>query len=343
MLLVGCQPAGKATGRYARMKPPQPVPAKHTASLPITDDIEAMPSVAVILVNYGAIETTMACIRSLQHLAYSASALSIWVVDNGSTPPQQLTLDDVSGPFAVHTIRCEVNNGFSAGNNIALRELRALPHPPDLVWLLNNDALVFPDTLHHLVQCSQQQPVPSLIGGIICHPDGEFQQVATQINLWTGSSKGYSLTEALETQQVDSLSGACMLAPFSVIERIGLMPEHYFLYFEDVAYCLMAKQAGIPCKVTALANVSHVMGCTTNAIPEKRSYYYHRNRWLVCWTFAHILQRMTLVSYGIFRLVRSMVKAKLDPAMQREHLVLWLALCDAITGVTGPCPHPQLK
>jgi N-acetylglucosaminyl-diphospho-decaprenol L-rhamnosyltransferase len=311
-----------------------------------------LPTVAVVLVNYGAMCTTHACIASVQRLHYPPKALTIWVVDNGSQPEEYVCTQATQGPFAVHGLRAVQNNGFSAGNNVAIAPLLAGQHgpPPAYIWLLNNDALVQPDTLANLVAFSQRQPTPALVGGVITYPDGHFQQVATRINLWTGSSKGYDLAAVAPSSAtgapapwVDSLSGACMLVPQAVFQAVGLMPEAYFLYFEDVAFCLAARQAGYPCVVAPLAVITHVMGATTNAIPQQRSYYYYRNRWRVCWQFGHGAQRATLVAYGVFRWVRSMVKAQFYPASRSDHHVLWLALCDAITGVTGPCPHPQLQ
>jgi GT2 family glycosyltransferase len=299
------------------------------------------PRVAVVLVNYQANQATQQCLQSLAMLDYPPALLDIWVVDNGGHDWATLAAITTAGPFAVTPIQVVPNQGYSAGNNAAIRQ--ALQAPVDAVWLLNNDTQVMPETLQALVSQWQTHQADCLVGGVLYYPDGQFQQVATRINLWTGSSKGYTLHDALSCAQVDSLSGACMLIPRSVLDRIGLLPEAYFLYFEDVAFCLAAKQQGIPCVISPVATVRHSMGYCTNAIPQQRSYYYDRNRWQVCWRFGHPAQRASLVAYGVYRVLRSKVKALLNPALRGAHAVLRLALNDALTGVTGPCPYPHLK
>jgi GT2 family glycosyltransferase len=201
---------------------------------------------------------------------------------------------------------------------------------------------VYPDTLNALVAHYTQSAHPTLVGGVLYHPDGQFQQVATQVNLWTGSSKGYTLAELEKSPQVDSLTGACMLIPKAVFNAIGLLPEKHFLYFEDVAFCLSARRAGFTCVVAPEARISHALGLTTNAMPERRSYYYHRNRWQVCWQFGHGLQRVCLIGYGGVRLLRSMVKVITRSSYAPHHRVFMLALGDALKGVSGPCPHRVL-
>jgi N-acetylglucosaminyl-diphospho-decaprenol L-rhamnosyltransferase len=319
------------------------------------------PCVDIILVNYRNLAATQVCLAHIAALNYPSAQLTVWVVDNGGHDWAVLhTLTQV-GNITVKPLCSEQNGGFGAGNNVALRHIMAAyssddtsnDHPTEkLIWLLNNDTQPTPDSLQQLLSkwraCCQQGQSLVMVGGLITHPDGQFQQVATHVNRWTGSSKGYQLAQAMARPHVDSLSGACMLIPHSVIQRIGLMPEDYFLYFEDVAYCLQAQQAGVVCVIAPLALIAHAMGSTTNAIPQTRSYYYLRNRWHVIWQYATWPQRVTLSVYGVIRWVRSIIKAFLcTSAGQHErqvaHQVFMLALTDALKGVTGPCPHPQLR
>jgi GT2 family glycosyltransferase len=147
------------------------------------------PRIAVILVNYRAWSATLACLNSLALLDYPANRLTVWVVDNGGDNWSNVSQLNQIGPFKVFPLLEKHNLGYSAGNNAAIRQ--ALPQA-EAIWLLNNDTLVKPDTLQALVnrwqQAVQKIGKPVLVGGVIHHPDGRFQQVATRVNLWTGSS-----------------------------------------------------------------------------------------------------------------------------------------------------------
>lgn len=290
-----------------------------------------MISIAVILVNYGQAQATLACIHSLwaQQLPKNCQLLPV-VVDNASPDNSIAQLEAFlqENPQAFLLVKTTQNTGFSGGNNAGIQAI--LPKNPDYIWLLNNDTQVCPDTLSQLLACSQKHP-NSLIGPVLRYPNGQFQQVGIRVNTWTGSLKGYpEPTQNTLPYVVDSLSGASMWFSRKLFEQLGPMPEALFLYVEDVAYCLKARQLGFTCVVCPSATVAHDMGTTTNAQTQRRAYYYQRNRLWVLWRAAYWWQKPIFALYTLYRLLRMALKGP------KAVGAFWRSCYDAMCSRLGP-------
>ena len=98
-------------------------------------------SVAVVIVNYGTADLTIAAVRSVLTRDHGGRPVEVHVVDNASPGDDAARLAGVFGDEASVTLWPEtVNHGFGGGNNVALRALLAREMPPDYVFLLNPDA-----------------------------------------------------------------------------------------------------------------------------------------------------------------------------------------------------------
>jgi N-acetylglucosaminyl-diphospho-decaprenol L-rhamnosyltransferase len=315
----------------------------------VTDATVNRGHVAVVLLNFQASAETLACIQSLQAQAYRN--WSLWLVDNASGDDEQAQLSAAvdrvhqTGRYS-QWFPLRDNRGYSAGNNVALRAIASDTHaaiapytdPPRWVWLLNNDTTVAPDALSRLVQRADERQ-NTWVGPVLYDTAGQFQQAGIRFNAWTGSARGIKPTEL--TQPFDALSGASLLLPVSALATVGLLPESYFLYFEDVAWCLTAARQAAPNRyrmgVCPDARVYHAGGATTGRKPRTRDYYYERNRMVTTWRFASMLQKVTLLVYTGFRLLRTALKAITRARYRHALAVQGLALYDAATGRMGPC------
>jgi GT2 family glycosyltransferase len=105
--------------------------------------------------------------------------------------------------------------------------------------LLNNDTIVDKKFLKELIEAGESDKEIGILGPI----GGKINWLYT---------KGIHVTK-----NNDYISGVCMLVKRSVIEKIGLMPEEYFLYFEDVDWCLRARKAGYKCVLVPEAKIWH--------------------------------------------------------------------------------------
>lgn len=312
-----------------------------------------MPAVTVALLNYGEPEATLACVASLQALDYSGP-LRLVVVDNASPDESVKVLNRwlSKHPGAFELRELKQNLGFSGGNNVVLGEVigRMPANPAELpqrqyVWVLNNDANVEPGSLRALVEDAETRHragAPALVGSLVCNPNGTYQQAGIQLNLWTGRATGYEEAHVANGMPVDALSGASLLISDDIIHRIGLLDPAPFLYFEDVEYSLRAKQAGITSYLVTGSRVFHAQGTTTGKHPERRAYYYERNRLYVMWRHAGSpWHRLVLVLYTVYRWLRTGLQALLKPSAKRrtQWRVSSLAIWDAMTGRMGACRH----
>ncbi|MBA7618474.1 hypothetical protein ES703_25801 [subsurface metagenome] len=149
------------------------------------------------------------------------------------------------------------NPGFAGGMNIGIK--KALKQKADYILLLNNDTIVDKNFLKELIEVGESDKEIGILGPI----GGEINWLYT---------KGIHVTK-----NNDYISGVCMLVKGSVIEKIGLMSEEYFLYFEDVDWCLRARKAGYKCVLAPEAKIWHKVSSSTKAESFSYIYYHFRN------------------------------------------------------------------
>jgi GT2 family glycosyltransferase len=214
--------------------------------------------VACILVNWNGWRDTVACVESLLRSDYSN--LSILVVDNGSSDDSVPQLQ-AAFPW-LEILNAGANLGFAAGNNVGIEI--ALKRGAIYVWLLNNDTIVDPHTLTALVSAAESDPSLGEIGSVL-HYAHEPTRVQAwgggKINLWTGMSRHYH--GPVEADQLDFLTAASVLVPAAVLRQVGLLDDHYFMYWEDADLSLRIRAAGWKLGVAPNATLRHKEGGST--------------------------------------------------------------------------------
>lgn len=203
--------------------------------------------VAIILLNYCGTEDTLACIESLEKIDYKS--FDIIIVDNDSPDDsyERLKKELEGGKHIL--IKAAGNDGFAKGNNIGIDY--AMEAGYDYVLLLNNDTLVEENFLTELVRCYEEHENSGIVGAKILY-EGKRNYI------WYGGGEidfkrfygfHYGIEEEDtglydEEKEIDFITGCVMLIGREVIEKIGGLPEGYFMYFEDVDYCIRVKEAG---------------------------------------------------------------------------------------------------
>lgn len=232
-------------------------------------------SSTVILVHYGAADTTRRCLDSLA--IQEGASQSVIIADHGPGLPLGDHLQDHPSFHNFRILRRE-NLGFGAGCNAAAEA--AFSAGAQWVWFLNNDAVLDAPVLTQLLEIAQQYPLVDLWG--TTQKDGDRNIGADKLPRWfptpsfstqnmVGLPKGCRQLGARET-----LSGASVLVSRAAWERMGPWPEWCFLYWEDVAWCLKAHEAGIPMVMTDL-EIIHSRNTTTGHHSPMTTYYGVRN------------------------------------------------------------------
>lgn len=192
------------------------------------------PDVSVVIVLWNAAHLTLRCLRALQ--TTRGPSLEIIVFDNGSTDETAALLERVEG---IRVIRSADNLGFLLGCN------RGAEHATGrAILLLNSDAFVRPETLETALATLDSAPDIGAVGARLLLPSGQLQEAGSIV--WSdGSALGYARNaapdafEAMFRRDVDYCSGAFLLTPRSLWEKLGGLEEAFApAYYEETDYCL---------------------------------------------------------------------------------------------------------
>lgn len=222
-------------------------------------------------------------LRAVASLAGSAPRPSIVVVDNGSPPADRDRLQ--SGlPADVSFVDSGENLGYAGGNNLGIAV--ALKAGADFVWILNPDVVVEPEALGYLLAAAASHPHAGIIGSrLLRGRDDEVWFNGGEI-VWSrggatrhlGMGKSDHELPALGPSVVDYVTGAAMLVRSEVFADAGLLPEDYFLYFEETDFSVRARLAGWAAMIEPRSRVRHFKR-SSGALPQPYFvYYFIRNR-----------------------------------------------------------------
>ncbi len=191
----------------------------------------------VIILNFNNGKDIVACSQSLIK-AYSK--INIVIVDNASTDNSLQSIISLKYEELM-IIKNKKNLGFAKGVNKGIRF--ALKKGAERVLLLNPDTEVDKGFLEPLLLNKAD-----IVGPIIKFKrKGEWlYDFGGKVNFWLGrtSHNEYPKNIIRNIKKADYLSGCCLLIKRRVFEKIGLLDERYFLFFEDADFCLKAKKAG---------------------------------------------------------------------------------------------------
>jgi GT2 family glycosyltransferase len=245
----------------------------HAAPLPKT-----RPSVFIVVLNWNGLSDTLECLEAVGHLDYPNR--HVVVVDNGSTDG---SADAIAAGYPSATlIRLGENLGYTGGVNAGLQH--AIQNGADYVWLLNNDAVVTPDSLTQLLALAERHPRVGLLSPIIRYYDKphDIQFAGTLVEEPPARVPHIHFLEAGAALAGDFvLVGTALLVRSTVVTVIGLLDDRYFAYCEDWDYSLRAHAAGFELAVLPSAIVFHKSAGSLGHHSPLKEYLMVRNRYLV--------------------------------------------------------------
>ena len=207
-----------------------------------------MRKIYAIILSWNNYNDTKECIASLLSSDYPIH--SAIIIDNGSQDNSvEMLYKQFREDHRVHFLLNESNLGFAAGINPGIQA--ALKGGADYIFIVNNDAIVHPQAIGHLIKAAEEEKSAGIVGPRI------FYRKSPE-RIWLGGGyfsylkAGVIVPEknklvksfSLEKREVSFLTGCAMLIRREVFERIGLFDEDYFFYCEDLDFCLRARRAG---------------------------------------------------------------------------------------------------
>jgi GT2 family glycosyltransferase len=209
-----------------------------------------------IVVNWNGWSDTQQCLQSLVRQNYPD--LQIIVVDNGSSDDSVVRIKEAYPD--INLIELTENVGFAKGNNAGIR--CALSKGADYLWLLNNDTICPPDTATKLVQKFRSSAAKiGAVGSVLYYLDHP-----AQIQAWGGGHINtlFAYSSHFTCPQTyghnDFITFASVLISKEALLSVGSLDERYFMYFEDVDYCLQLKKASFSLAVAEDTAVLHKEG-----------------------------------------------------------------------------------
>ena len=252
----------------------------------------------VVIVNYRTASLTIDCLRSLRDEVSSIPGARVIVTDNASG---DRSVDDIAAAIAtnqwsgwVQLLPLDHNGGFAYGNNSAIRPMLQSADPPDYVLLLNPDTLVREGALRELLKFMDEHSTVGIAGSRLENPDTTPQRSAFRfpgICSEIESGLRIGIVSRLLAQRVVAppapreqcptnwVAGASMIIRKAVLDSIGLLDESYFMYFEEVDFCLRARDAGWACWYVPQSRVVHLVGQSSGVTDTKRANHRRPSYW----------------------------------------------------------------
>ena len=241
--------------------------------------------ISIILVNYNGKEYNDQCIGSLLESTIS-DRIQIVVVDNASADG---SLEALNGRYAcdkrVHLIALDKNYGFSKANNEGIRW--SMKQGIEYFLLLNNDTEVEPHTLENMLNCHLRTRgivVPKVLYAdrrdTIWCAGGDFTPVVKK-----AVQRGLNQKDAGQYDRsgiCGFANGCAMLLSKEIVDKIGLLDERFFLYYEDTEYSMRAVANGVSIGYCADAVVYHKVSGSTKGNEKPANAYYITRNWLLC-------------------------------------------------------------
>lgn len=229
--------------------------------------------VFVIILNYGQFKTTQDCVKSI--FDQEKDFAKIIVVNNDK---EKISVNDFAENRQLEVINNKRNVGFAAGVNIGIKH--ALSEGADAVFLLNNDAKIKKALLPILIKDLQDHGEVGIVGPAI-----EFRKdrktlydLGGYINPFVGRTSHRNV-EKINTHQLvypQYISGCCMLIRREVFEKIGYFDDRFFLYYEDVDFCLRTAKKKWKIALDPTAVLFH--GLSKSIGKSSRITIYHQTR-----------------------------------------------------------------
>lgn len=275
-----------------------------------------MIEISIITINYNGLSDTCALIETIPF----NENLEVIVVDNASRN-QEVETDTISKRFPyVKVIKSKQNLGFAGGNNLGIKAARG-----KYLFFINNDTIFKDFNIQALIDRLESSPTI----GVVCPKirfawgNNPIQFTGyTPLSLITVRNQAIGYGEEDQGQydiphSTPYAHGAAMMIKREAIDKVGLMPECFFLYYEELDWSMMFTRAGYEIWYEPQCTIFHKESQATGQNSPLRTYYIVRNRLLlVKRNWAEVTKYLSyaylLGVVGLRDICRSAIKGKWD-------------------------------
>ena len=261
-------------------------------ALSLAEGLEIGSDLSIVIVNWNVRELLRRCLHSIMsslQLPASNFQIETIVVDNASSDG---SVAMVEGEFPqVRLIANSENVGFTVGNNQGIAASQGR-----YILLLNPDTEIVGDTPTTMVEYMDHHPQVGALGPQLLNPNGSIQSSrrrfptlatafleSTVLQQWfprNRATRHYYITDRPddEVQEVDWVTGACLLVRRETVEQVGLLDEGFFMYSEELDWCRRMKAQGWKVIYLPTARVVHHGAQSSEQVKSFQHVQFQRSK-----------------------------------------------------------------
>jgi GT2 family glycosyltransferase len=285
-------------------------------------------NVYAIVLNYNCWDFTIECLDSLLDIRHAN--LKIILVDNDSTDNsinliksyikeklsmsfsyidsnnyvKENNLDSITNNIIL--MQTGNNMGFASGNNFAIKYILNNEKDDAFIWLVNPDIVVDKESLYELIECFGNSST-KIIGSIVKNYNNK-NQVLFYGGFTVNKNFGFvkPIQKLNQINKIDYVGGGNLFTNLNTFKKIGLLPEEYFLYWEETDWCTQAKNKSINLILCKNSISFDKGGSSINRTSPLAEYYFSRNALVYTWKFYKV-KIIFAILFSIFRILVRLV------------------------------------
>jgi GT2 family glycosyltransferase len=242
-------------------------------------------NVAAVVLNWNAWRDTIVCVESLLHSQRIPDRIVICANGSSDESAERLlewtNASSSAVPIAFVPLPC--NLGYAGGNNIGIEY--AMRDGADFIWILNNDTVVDPLALGHMIDVAASNDTIGIVGSKLLRFDAPdtiqalgggyiLPVLCHDTQLGAGKHTAFAGSRPIK---LDHVIGASLLVRAETIRDVGLIDESYFLYREETDWCIRMRRAGWHLYCCTQAVVWHKQSHSIGFKSPLHDYYAVRN------------------------------------------------------------------
>ena len=244
---------------------------------PSDGSVEYPLKLSIGIVNYNTADLTKKLLESIfkKDSGFDTYNMEVIVLDNGAVDPCYEKIKEFLPN--IKYLRNDQNEGFAKGYNKTIKYSLG-----EYYLMLNSDIEVLREGLRELVEVEDKFAGKAVLGCKLVFPDGTNQDSVFHLPTLWGAFKEYFLAQkgayfmfepkGENPVKVEGMVMACLMIPKKILNKIGLLDESTFIFFEDIEYAARCKRFGIPLYFVPSAKFIHHHGASTKGIGADKAY-----------------------------------------------------------------------